>query len=182
MTTATIVGKGPSILRLTRRDFAPGPVITLNHAIVVVRELHLCNPVYSMQKDGCLQHRPNLPPPRRCVCPSSRMPIPVLPETVVLSAAESSLCHRTYPWRDVVDVEAEFGLPWNVMSVVVAVCYARRLGCDSLVVLGCDSYTSGDTARVELGRIRPTQGDGYRRGAAKAERIARASGMEIVFR
>ena len=42
--TATVVGKGPSLLTLTPRDFGSGPVIAINHAILEVRKLGLRQP------------------------------------------------------------------------------------------------------------------------------------------
>ena len=151
MTTAYIVGKGPSLLELTASDFGPGPVITLNQAVVDVRKLHLPNQIYCQQKDGCVgQNRHQMPPPRHVCPPTSDMVTPVQPETVLLSRAESPTCFYDYPNRVVIDVEALLpGRRWFTPSSPVAAAYAVKvLGCDSLVFLAHDSYMNGDLRRV----------------------------------
>lgn len=182
--TATIVGKGPSILRLRARDFGPGPVITLNHAILVVRALHLEQPVYSMQKDGCVDHHNGAAPVpiTRCVCPSPRMPAPVPPEVVLLSVMESSHCHASYPYRHLFDCETDFGLPWNSMSAPVAVRIAAHMGCTGVVLLGMDSVTKGSYTRVENGRLIPSGRKGYRRAGLRAIAYAKEAGMAVTVR
>lgn len=180
---ATIVGKGPSILRLRARDIPPGPVIALNHAILVIRELGLAQPVYSMQKDGCVPHASGrFPVPiDRCICPNpAKMTPPREPEVLLLSAAESSRCFPDYPRRHVFDT-ADFGLPWNTMSCPVAVRIAALMGCTSLLMLGHDAYTRGDFRRVEHGLV-PSRRDGYRRAALQAQAFARAGGLGVEFR
>src|SRR5512138_1083822 len=47
-----IVGKGPSLAFLHAEHFGAGPIITINESILIVQELGLTNPIYSMQKDG----------------------------------------------------------------------------------------------------------------------------------
>jgi hypothetical protein len=182
--TATIVGKGPSILCLKARDFPPGPVITINHAILVVRQLHLAQPVYAMEKDGCIPHASGTfpVPVDRCVCPSTRMVRPVAPEHVLLSAAESSLCHVDYPARHLFDAEADFGLPWNTMSVPVAARIAAYMGCARILMLGHDAFYRGDRRRIERSRIIRSSGNGYRRAALQAVAYAKHAGVPIEFR
>jgi hypothetical protein len=143
------VGRGPSLLRLTPADFPPGPVITINLAAHAIRELHLPNDLYLMQKDGCVPHTAKERVPLGCRCPNpARMVTPTLPETVILSKAESPLCFRDYPKRMVVDVRHDFGLPWYTMSAVVAVRIAYWMGADTINMLGFDSR-NGDSRRVE---------------------------------
>ncbi len=145
----TIVGRGPSLLRLTPDDFPRGPVITINLAILEVRKLGLSNPMYTMQKDGCIPHRSQYRPAPRCRCPApKRMVPPIMPETVVLSRAESSKCFRKYPNRIVIDVERQYKLPWWSMSALVAVRMAKRMGATEIRMLAFDA-AHGDSRRVE---------------------------------
>lgn len=182
--TASIVGMGPSILRLTAADFGPGPVIALNHAILTVRKLGLPNPIYTMQKDGCIphgevrQHPPRLPI-RVCACPSTRMPQPLEPEELLLSWAESSRCHRGYPRRHIFDVQRDYGMAWNTMSAPVSVRIAQWMGCTALRMYGFDAFTAGDPTRVPVPGVTPGKPGGYRRSAIQSAAIAEAAGMTL---
>jgi len=49
--TAYIIGKGPSLKKLTPFDFGAGFLIVLYEALSKIRELKLPNTTYSMQKD-----------------------------------------------------------------------------------------------------------------------------------
>lgn len=183
--TATILGLGPSILKLTAEDFPPGPVIAVNHAILRTRELRLPNVVYSMQKDGCTPHGGVNDPPvkvpiRRCICPSWRVVPPVEPEVLLLSAAESSHCFPRYPRRYVFDTLRDFGVRWNTMSVPVAARIAHWMGCTAILMLGHDAYTRSDYGRVKDGRI--IAGNmGYLRAAVQAREYAESVGIAIDF-
>ena len=185
--TATILGLGPSILELRATDFPPGPVITLNHAILRARELGLSNRLYAMQKDGCVPHGIRAGPPAvlpidNCICPSPRMVEPVEPEHLLLSAAESSHCFPHYPLRHVFDTEADFGVPWNTMSAPIAARIAHAMGCTSILMLGHDAYTRDIYSRVSgdsiIERNRPV---GYYRAAVRAKTFAESVGMSIRF-
>ncbi len=151
----TIVGRGPSLLRLTADDFPRGPVITINLAALEVRKLGLSNAMYLFQKDGCIPHRAQYVPAKVCRCPNpARMVPPIMPETVVLSVAESSKCFRKYRNRIVVDVEKQFGLPWWSMSALVAVRMAKRWGATEIRLLAFDA-AHGDSRRVEGSELVP---------------------------
>lgn len=185
--TATIMGLGPSILLLKAKDFPPGPIITINHAILHVRKFGLPNAIYTMQKDGCTPHgggneprRVNMPI-RHCVCPSPRTIKPIEPEILLLSMMESSHCFPKYPLRHVFDVQADFGIPWNTMSVPVAARIAHWMGCAGLHMIGHDAYTRGVFGRVSGYGVRAGSGHGYRRAAIQAKRYAESVGMRIVF-
>jgi hypothetical protein len=189
--TATIVGGGPSLLSLTADDFGPGPVITINDVIVIVRRLGLPNPIYTMQKDGCIPHdskrmvvkgrgRP-VRLPLGCICPQRGFIPPRLPETVLLSAAESSRCFRDYPRRHVIDVEAEFGVRWHTPSAPVAVRVAHLMGCTGLRMLGHDAFTSGDDRRVYGDDIGIGM-SAYWKCGDMADRAAKELGMAIEWR
>jgi hypothetical protein len=185
--TAIIVGMGPSILLLRARDFPPGPIIAINHAIRTVRKHKLPNTIYTMQKDGCTPHggrnQPRLNMPiRHCVCPSVRTVKPVEPEILLLSAAESSHCFPLYPFRHVFDVEADFALPWNTMSVPVAARIAHWMGCTALCMIGHDAYTRGVFGRVSGYGVVSGSGRGYLRASVQAKAYAESVGMAIEFR
>lgn len=174
--TATIVGMGPSILRLRPQDFPPGPVITLNHAIVEVRKLNLPNPLYVMQKDGCVPHHADVEVPISCACPSDRV-VPLLRgETAIFSAAESPNCMPKHRPRYVIDVEADFGLPWSSMSAPVAALLADWMGCTSILMVGHDAYTKKDYRRAtdNGGSSR-----GYRLASFQAKDLAEKHGVAI---
>jgi hypothetical protein len=179
--TASIIGLGPSIRSLRARDVAPGPVITINHAILYVRKLHLPNPIYVMQKDGCIDHLFAVPPPT-CICPSPRMVEPIPPEIVLLSAVESSHCFTDYDRRHVFDVEADFGLPWTAMSTPVAARIAHLMGCTALNMIAHDAYTRGLYGRAPGGGMATGSARGYRRASVQARDYAKSIGMAIVFR
>jgi hypothetical protein len=149
--TATVVGRGPSLLALGATDFGPGPVLVLNHAILTVRQLGLPNPLYSLQKDGCL------------VAPQP-------PETLILSAAQSRRCFADYQPRHVFDV-ARFGLTRSCMSLTFAVALAHLMGCSGARLLAFDSYTAGDFRTVQGDEL-ATVGRGYLHAAAQATRHA----------
>jgi hypothetical protein len=167
-------------LHLVAGDFGPGPVITLNLAARRVRELGLPNRLYLMQKDGCVLHLSRVPVPLGCVCPApERMVEPRLPEHVILSAAESPLCFLDYPNRHVVDVQREFRLPWNTMSLPVAVRIAHVMGCTRLRMLAMDAYTIRDGRRVDGTTLVPVSGRGYALAGKQADLAARRLRMRV---
>jgi len=155
--TATIVGRGPSLLALTAADFGGGPVLVLNHAIEHVRRLALRHPLYSLQKDGCLA------PPQA-------------PETLILSAAQSARCFPTYAPRYVIDVR-QLGLPVQAMSSTLAVALAHHMGCRSVRMLAMDSRL-GDFRTVVGNELR-TVGTGYLWAIKQATRYAARYRIEV---
>jgi hypothetical protein len=160
----TIVGTGPSLLRLTQADFGPGPVIVLNSAILQVRKLDLPNEIHTMQKDGCL-----VPP--------------ILPERLIHSAVESPDCHADYPYRRVIDIEREFGLAWNTMSAPIAVRVAAQMGAKTVRMLAMDgAFRGGDSRRVMAdGTIRRMPPHRYSIGGRQSEAEAAKCGVAIVW-
>jgi hypothetical protein len=183
--TTTIVGRGPSLLSLTREDFPAGPVITLNAAIIYVRELGLGNALFSMQKDGCIPHdHHGKPDVQACGnCPTWPMVAPHQPETLIVTSAESPFCLADYSPRIVVDVEQDFGLPWHTMSAPVAVRIAHSWGETDLLMLGHDAYVKGNTERWEpgVGLVDDPHG-GYFLAGKLANEIAVELGMTITWR
>ncbi len=182
--TVTIVGRGPSLLSLEASDVGPGPIITINHAILTVRNFGLPNVIYTMQKDGCIPHRSGALVPLGCRCPNpSRMVQPIEPETLIVSSAESSRCFRRYRHRIVVDVEQEFRLPWHTMSAPVAVRIAARMGATGVRMLGHDAYTRGDMRHVDTRGDAIELGDeNYVSAGKRVARYAQRHGLAISWR
>jgi hypothetical protein len=150
--TATVVGRGPSLLRLTSADFGSGPVLALNHSILELRKLGLKNTLYSMQKDGCLVQ-------------------PQEPEILILSTAQSRRCYSSYPRRYVIDV-TKLGMSVRAMSTTFAVAMAQVMGCSKVRMLACDGYTVGDFRTVQGGEL-VTIGKGYNHAGEQATNLAR---------
>ena len=156
--TATIVGRGPSLLQLTGKDFGPGPVLVLNHAILTIRQLGLPNPIYSMQKDGCR------------VAPQP-------PETLIRSQAQSRKCFPGYESSYTFDV-VSFGLPRTCMSLTFAVALSKLMGCSGARLLAFDAYTAQDF-RTVVGTELQTIGRGYLHAAGQAIRHAAKVGLPL---
>lgn len=157
---ANIIGRGPSLLRIGANDIVPGPVIALNAAIEKVRGFShiLSNPVYSLQKDGCIAE-------------------PQGSETVILSHQLSRHCWPDHPNRIVTDLR-DWGLAVNAMSVVMAVCMAHRLGCTEARMLAFDSYTHRDSRLVVGDKIVEAPRD-YYYAAKRAQRYADDLGVKL---
>jgi hypothetical protein len=124
-----VVGRGPSLARLAKCHFEPGPVVAINQAIEVVETLELDNPVYSMQKDHFF-----LTPEKA----------PILAHSVE-SVQESREKIEQYPEAYVFDNDKDFSIPHNMPSVVTCVRLAKLMGCSNVVFLCCDAATDGIT-------------------------------------
>ncbi len=160
----TIVGTGPSLLKLTRDDFPEGPVIVLNSAITEVRKLQLSNEIHSFQKDTCIEP-------------------PIPPERLINSAIESPHCFTDYPLRRVLDVTAEFGLAPNTMSIVCAVRIAHEMGAMSIRMLAMDgAFRGGDSRRVMPdGKVRRMPAHRYWVGGRQSMYEAKRFGLDITW-
>lgn len=176
-----MVGKGPSLADLTAGDFGPGPVYVLNHAILKVREFDLPNPIYLQQKDGCIPHNVGKETviPLGCICPSPLFVPPQEPETLIVSAAESSRCARDYPRRIVMDTERDFGIAWNTMSAVVAIHVVRLMGCRSVRMMAFDAYTAMDFRVLEQDGELHEGTRGYLSAARAVARFARRWRLDV---
>jgi hypothetical protein len=143
--TAYIIGKGPSLLRLTATMLGPGPIIALNQALRHVRGFRA--PIYSMQKDGCgldgSRHSG-----RPCLNEGGDMVQPVPPEILLVSARESPDCFADYSPRFMFDVERDFAVPWDTPSAPIAVGIALLMGCARIVFVSHDAYANADTRAV----------------------------------
>lgn len=158
--TASVIGRGPSLLELQASDIGPGPVLTLNTALLRVRSLGLPNPIYSLQKPGCLVE-------------------PQMPETVI-HVPHSAHCWRDYPQRVVLDIWHLFGLTGRCMSATLAVAVAGLMGCARIRMLCQDGFTRGDLRAVEDGeRVVDNGGRGYRWAGQQASQYARAHHLAL---
>jgi len=152
--TCYIIGKGPSLVNLRAWHFGKGPVIVLNESIRMVQNMGLPNQIYSMQKDGCMTEDPhNIPRP--CgTCEANgwqRAPVtnPHPGIAVLFSQHLSSWCLHGRPNRFVfTDEELGFkGYPMT-MSILEAIPLAMHFGCQSIVMMCCDSLVNGDLGTV----------------------------------
>ena len=156
-----VVGRGPSLAKLGRRDFGQGPVIAINQAIEEVEKLHLLNDVYSMQKDKYFW------PPKYATV----------------------LCHEYELYntsRDelekinalVFNNPVDFGIPWNMPSVVSAAAIGARWGCTKIVYLCCDSVF-GDTGTFGAA---PTYPENYRIHPWMVQRYAQHARIPVEWK
>lgn len=178
--TVYIIGKGPSLLNLTAEMIGSGPVVTLNHAILYVRKLALPNPIYAMQKDGCVSHGGHdfTPAGPGHVC-DREIVRPEPPETAVFSLRESPHCMGWYSPRIVLDVEA-FALPWFTPSAPTATKVVIEGGCSEIVYIAHDAYTTGDLRRVDDGQVVGHETDlGYTQAGRLSASIAAAAGVPV---
>jgi len=136
--TAWIVGKGPSLIRISYDVFGDGPVITLNQAIAAIEPLCLPNPVYSMQKghNGC-DHTNVVD-----LCPS----LVIRPDraALVLHEFEGVDCYVDYEPRYIYSSERDYGLGRWAFSAMVGAAFAVHMGCADLVFISTDAMVNGD--------------------------------------
>ena len=150
--TLWIVGKGPSLQYLTKEDIRPGPVITINHAIIKVEELGLPNPIYSMQKDGGHLRRyihsypfvlkPDCDyTPNRCdECDG--MIKPKKGATLLLHKHESLYCLPSYSPRYIFDWK-DLWLKCNQFSQIITIKIGILMGCVKFHFVSFDAHVNG---------------------------------------
>lgn len=149
--TAWIVGKGPSLACLSADHFTDtGPVLTMNEAILVVQELGIPNPLYSMQKDGCHQ----LPVEQQCgaMClMQSPMVYPHPDVTVILQdPGFSEICLPLHARKLWVDPQRELKFrEATEMSVLMCIRLAKIMGCGMVKLVSCDSM-NGDYRTIDV--------------------------------
>lgn len=129
------VGKGPSLAFLSPDHVREGPVVAINHAILVLEMLTLPNDVYSLQKDYA--------------------PVPGCSSPILAHKLESNL-KDPYFGDYLFDNEKDFNLPWYYPSVVVCLKLATLFGCVEVEYLCCDS-AFGDLRVYEGGEVREDQ-------------------------
>jgi len=135
--TAWIVGKGPSLKYLQAEHFGEGPIITINESILIVQVLGLCNPIFSMQKDGDNGIGTAVYP---------RRDIPV----ILQRPGYSENCLPDHPVRIFVKPQEDFGFAHSEMSVRMCVRIAKVMGCARIVFVCCDSLVNGDVRRLDV--------------------------------
>jgi hypothetical protein len=136
--TAWIVGKGPSLKCLRAEHFGAGPVITINESILIVQDLGLPNPIYSMQKDGDAGIG-------KAVYPHPDIPV------ILQRPGYSERNLPDHPLRMWVSPEQDFGLLHTEMSVRLCIGIAKLMGCVKIVFVCCDSLVNGDVRRMDVG-------------------------------
>ena len=139
--TAWIVGKGPSLLMLTKEQLGPGPIIAINEAIIAVEALDLDNVIYSLQKDAASYQYEPVP----VVLAAGVEPIaPLKGATLLVHLHESADRLSEYRPRFVFDNVADFGFAWWDFSSLVAVAIANLMGCPKVVFVSHDACVTGD--------------------------------------
>lgn len=144
--TCYIVGRGASLLKITREDFGDGVVIVLNEAIYNIFALDLPNDIYSQWRNGdvpsgilkYLYNRYSL----------------VLCDNPVLNDPPSSQLFKEYPLRYTFDCRRDLRCaPGETFSHKAAVEIAVSVfGCNRIVMVGFDSYR-GDNRTVLQGEF-----------------------------
>jgi len=139
--TAWIIGKGPSLLMLTREQLGPGPVIAINEATIAIEALGLDNAVYSLQKDA---ERYESAPELRVVTAGTEPIAPLRGATLLVHRHESANRMPQYAPRFVFDNVADFGLEWWEFSSLTAAAIAKLMGCRKVVFVSHDACVFGD--------------------------------------
>lgn len=141
--TVYLVGKGPSLARLSARHFGVGPVIVVNSAIVAVDALELPNLVYSVQKDGCnytgdCATCDGATPPHCHIDPGDHY---------IGQRPRAEHCCPEAAVRYVYDLD-DLGLDRDGMpSVLVALRLARHMGAGRVVLCCFDALAGGVASR-----------------------------------
>lgn len=141
-----IVGKGKSLLNLKKEHFGEGIIITINSAISKVESLELPNTTFALMKDGASPEYINECPSMECFrCPYGN----VYPKTatLLLHSHESIECMPDYFPKMIIDSE-QYGLGWRNESVLLAIEFALKYGCDEFVFLCFDAVTNGSTISI----------------------------------
>jgi len=149
--TVWIVGKGPSLQYLTKKDISRGPIITINEAIIKIEEMGLSNPVYSMWKDGgnrrqYINSRPHILKPDCDYTPDcgdvcGGMYRPKKGATLLVHKHESLYCMPDYSPRYVFEWE-EFGICHNNISFIIAMEIGMLMGCKKFCFISFDIHVN----------------------------------------
>jgi hypothetical protein len=152
-----IVGKGPSLDRLSAADFTDdSPIIALNEAIHKVESLDLPNPTYCLQQDGKLRDR-------------------CQPERAWLFVSVKAVRFYTDRPRVLVFDGRQYGLALNSLSVLAAMRITQSLGCTGYTLLCFDACVDGDTRYAKCIGMDSTWGGRPRRFLTHRGQIEQAS-------
>jgi len=144
-----IIGKGPSLRFLKKKDIGEGIIITINQSIIQIEALGFENTIYSLQKNGGdkrIKSQDNLFPnceySGECKDECGNMVRPKT-ATLLLHDLESKYCYTDYPKRHVFNLQ-KIGLPCNVFSLIFAIKIALYMGCVKFKFVSFDAHTVGD--------------------------------------
>lgn len=159
--TVYLIGKGPSLDKISKADFddTTSPILCINHSLKTIKGLGLPNPLVGVQYDGalglsCYQDTPMIVSRRAFGYFRGKKDI--------------------YPFR-----EGQYGR----ISATVALNAARELGAVKFVLLGFDAQTNGNLEYAEsVGISSGESGDPKRFKRHKAEILKAAGTVPIEFR
>jgi len=142
--TAWIVGRGPSLLNITKEHFGPGPVITLNEAIQNIKPLDLPNKLFNLWRNG--------DPPVDLLTYLPEGTTLLLCDNPVLQDPPSSTMFKDWLPRKIFECQRDLKCsPPATFSMKAALEIAVYvLGCKAINFISFDSCTGGDY-RVVLG-------------------------------
>jgi len=121
-----IVGKGPSLDKLKKRDFpdTKAPIIALNESVLEVEKLDIPNPIFGLQQDSKL----------RDTC---------YPETAGIFVSQKAVPFYEGKDRVYAFSSLTYGLSINSLSVLAAMAIARSFGVQGFYFICFDAATSG---------------------------------------
>ena len=161
-----IVGKGPSLRYLKTEHFIPGPIVTINHAIIAVEQFNF-DDVYSMQKDGGNRRislsqqdlNPSCEHSGDCGDTCGGMTRPKK-ATLLVHRHESLFCFPEYKPRVVFDWDL-LGLPGNENSMIFSIQIGKLFGCTGFRFISFDMHTHGDNRTYIPGMIEDMPNNPY---------------------
>ena len=153
--TVYIIGKGPSLDSISKKDVTNGPIICINESIHVIERLNLFNRTYCIQQDMSL----------KASCE---------PKRAKLLVAYAARNHYPDLVNKIVFHMEEFQLK-SCLTVIIAMRMAQRFGAARLILLGFDSINGVTSYAPSIGYPSTRGGDVKRFLAHKAMIEAEAS-------
>ena len=140
--TAWIVGRGPSLLKVTKEHFGVGPVIALNESIQNIGSLGLPNKLFNIWRNGD-------PPADLLTCLPQGTTL-LLCDNPVLKDPPSSTMFTNWLPRNTFECKRDLGCsPPATFSMKAALEIAVRvMGCTKVNFVSFDSCTTGDARTV----------------------------------
>jgi len=137
--TGYVVGKGPSLLKLSADHFGEGPIIAINQAVQHVEALGLENTVYALQKNPCDEVIAG-----EDICGGCESGPPGYPEpekaALLLSYPETHNCYSHYPDRFMFIDTHDLGFKDRMMPSLPNACRLLELmGIKDIKILCCDA-------------------------------------------